>query len=48
MKRVVATLKYREPSQHLLKYTGKPRETCVEMAGLRTFRILDSSQPSDI
>ena len=29
-------------------YTGKPRKTCVEMAGLRTFRLLTSSQPSDI
>ena len=32
MKHVVATWKYREPSQHLLKYKGKPRKTCVEMA----------------
>jgi len=28
--------------------TGKPRKTCVEMAGRRTFRILTSSQQSDI
>ena len=43
MKRVVATWNYREPSEHFLKYTGKPRETCVEMAGLRTFRMSHSS-----
>jgi len=24
-------------------YTGKPRKTCVEVAGRRTFRILTSS-----
>ena len=29
-----------EPSQHLLIDTGKPRKTCVEVAGRRTFRIL--------
>jgi hypothetical protein len=33
-----------EPSERLLIDTGKPRETCVEVAGLRTFRILTSSQ----
>ena len=27
-----------EPSQHLLIDTGKPRKTCVEVAGRRTFR----------
>ena len=31
-------------SQHLLIDTGKPRKTCVEVAGRRTFRILTSSQ----
>ena len=35
-----------EPSQHLLIDTGKPRKTCVEMAGRRTFRVLTSSQQS--
>ena len=35
-----------EPSQHLLLGTGKPRKTCVEVAGRRTFRILTSSQQS--
>jgi len=29
-----------EPSQHSLVDTGKPRKTCVEVAGRRTFRIL--------
>ena len=33
-----------EPSQHLLIDTGKPRKTCVEVAGRRTFRILTPSQ----
>ena len=28
--------------------TGKPRKTCVEVAGRRTFRILTSSQQSGI
>ena len=37
-----------EPSQHLLVDTGKPRNTCVELAGRRTFRILTSSQQSGI
>ena len=38
-----------EPSQHLLIDTGKPRKTCVEVAGRRTFRILTSSQqPSNV
>jgi len=27
-----------EPSQHLLIGTGKPRKTCVEVAGRRTLR----------
>jgi len=35
-----------EPSQHSLIDTGKPRKTCVEVAGRRTFRILTSSQQS--
>ena len=37
-----------EPSQHSLVDTGKPRKTCVEVAGRRTFRILTSSQQSGI
>jgi hypothetical protein len=37
-----------EPSQHLLIDTGKPRKTCVEVAGRRTFRVLTSSQQSGI
>jgi len=37
-----------EPSQHLLIDTGKPRKTCVEMAGLRNFRLLTSGQQSGI
>jgi len=37
-----------ELSQHLLLGTGKPRKTCVEVAGRRTFRILTSSQQSGI
>ena len=32
-----------EPSQNLLIDTRKPRKTCVEMAGRRTFRVLTSS-----
>jgi len=32
----------------LLIGTGKPRKTCVEVAGSRTFRILTSSQQSGI
>jgi len=47
-KHVVATLESWEPSQHSLLGTGKPRKTCVEMAGRRTFQILTSSQQSDI
>jgi hypothetical protein len=45
---VVANLETWEPSQHSLVDTGKPRKTCVEVAGHRTFRILTSSQQSDI
>jgi len=37
-----------EPSQQLLIDTRKPRKTCVEVAGRRTFRILTSSQQSGI
>jgi len=44
-KHVVATWTW-EPSEHLLIDTGKPRKTCVEVAGRRTFRILTSSQQS--
>jgi len=36
-KHVVATW---EPSEYSLVDTGKPRKTCVELAGRRTFRIL--------
>jgi hypothetical protein len=35
-----------EPSHHSFVDTGKPRKTCVEVAGRRTFRILTSSQQS--
>ena len=37
-----------EPSERLLIGTGKPRKTCVEMAGRRTFRVLTSSQQSGV
>ena len=37
-----------EPSQNLRIDTGKPRKTCVEVAGRRTFRILTSSRQSGI
>ena len=37
-----------EPSQHSLVDTGKPRKTCVEVAGRRAFRILTSSHGSSI
>jgi len=47
-KHVVATWNLGEPSQHLLIDTGKPRKTCVEVAGRRTVRILTSSQQSGI
>ena len=47
-KHVVATWKSWEPSQHLLIDIGKPRKTCVEVAGRRTFRILTYSQQSGI
>jgi len=42
---VVATW---EPTEHSLADTGKPRKTCVEVAGRRAFRILNSSQQSGI
>jgi hypothetical protein len=35
-----------EPSQHSLIGTGKPRKTCVEVAGRGTFRILTSDLAS--
>jgi len=38
-KHVVATWNLGEPSQHLLIDTGKPRKTCVEMAGRRTLKF---------
>ena len=47
-KHVVATWECWEPSQHLLIDTEKPRETCVEVAGRRTFQILTYSQQSGI
>ena len=37
-----------EPSQHSLIDIGKPRKTCVEVAGRRTLRILTSTQQSGI
>jgi len=40
------SMESREPSQHLLLGTGKPRKTCVEVAGRKTFRILTSCQQS--
>ena len=42
---VVVTWK---PSEHSLVDTGKPRKTCVEVAGHRTFRIPTSNQQSGI
>ena len=42
-KLVVATWNFGNQSQRLLIDTGKPRKTCVEVAGRRTFRILTSS-----
>jgi len=45
---VVATWKLGEPSQHSLIDKGKPRKTCVEVAGHRTLRILTFSQQSGI
>jgi len=48
MKACSGNLESWEPSQRLLLDTGKPRKTCVEMAGRRTFRILTSSQQSGI
>ena len=47
-KHVVATWNLGELSQHLLLGTRKPRKTCVEVAGRRTFRVLTSSQQSGI
>jgi hypothetical protein len=45
-KHAVATLESWKPSQHSLLDKGKPRKTCAEVAGRRTFRILTSSQQS--
>ena len=39
-------MEYWEPSERLLIDTGKPRKTCVEVAGRRTFRVLTFSQQS--
>jgi hypothetical protein len=47
-KHVVATWNLGGPSQHLLIDKGKPRKTCVEMAGRRTFHVLTSSEQSGI
>jgi hypothetical protein len=47
-KHAVATLESWELFQHLLLDTGKPRKTCAEVAGRRTFRILTASQQSGI
>ena len=41
---VVATWKLGNHLSIRLVDTGKPRKTCVEVAGRRTFRILTSSQ----
>jgi len=46
-KHVVATWNVgNHPSIYL--DTGKPRKTCVEVAGRRTFRVMTSSQKSGI
>ena len=45
---IVANLETGEPSEHSLVDTGKPRKTCVGVAGRRTVRILTSSQQSGI
>jgi len=37
-----------EPSQYSLVDTGKPRKTCDEVAGRRTFRIMTSNQQAGI
>jgi len=47
-KHVVATLNLGNHLSILLIDKGKPRKTCVEMAGHRTFRVLTSSQQSGI
>jgi hypothetical protein len=41
---VVATWKLGNDLSIQLVDTGKPRKTCVEVAGRRTFRLLTSSQ----
>jgi hypothetical protein len=43
-KYIISTWSLGEPSQHSLLDTGKPRKTCAEVAGRRTFRILTSGQ----
>jgi hypothetical protein len=45
-KHAVATWSFWETSQHSLLDTGKPRKTCAEVAGRRTFRLLTSGQQS--
>jgi len=47
-KHVVATWNVGNHLSILLLGTGKPRKTCVEVAGRRTFRILTSGQQSGI
>jgi hypothetical protein len=48
MRTCSGNLEFWEPSQHSLLDTGKPRKTCVEVAGRRTYRILTSNQQSGI
>ena len=47
-KHVVATWELGNHLSIRFADTEKPRKTCVEVAGLRTFRILTSSQQSGI
>jgi hypothetical protein len=42
----VQVLHSKEPPQHSLLDTGKPRKTCADVAGHRTFRILTSGHQS--
>jgi len=47
-KHVVATWNFGNRFSIWFLGTGKPRKTCVEVAGLRTFWILTSSQQSGV
>ena len=47
-KHVVANLETWEPFQHSLVDKRKPKKTCIEVAGRKTFRILTSNQQSGI